>query len=266
VWRGDGCDAKVLPGFRELRIDSHRDVTPHVRRLTFRGDDLRPYDSDSMHVSLLFPPEGIAEPEWPRPAADGRTVWPPDDRRPAARIYTVRALDVVRGTMDIDFVRHAGTGIASGFAERAAGNALIGCTGPIGRKIPDADFYLLVGDETAIPAIDRILEKLPASTKGVALIEADNADERQFLACKADIDIRWLHRDGAEAGTTTLLEDAARSVTLPRDRKIFAWAGVESATARALRSHWHAFCALVFARSKFRRALTHYKSKSALVH
>lgn len=238
VWRGDCCDAKVLPGFRELRLESHRDVTPHVRRLTFRGDDLTPYDSGSMHVSLFFPPDGLAEPEWPRPSADGRTVWPPDDRRPAARIYTIRALDVARGTMDIDFVRHAGTGIASGFAERAEHDALVGCTGPIGRKIPDADFYLLAGDETAIPAIARILEKLPASARGAALIEADNADERQFFACKADVDIRWLWRGGAAAGTTTLLEDAARSVALPRDRKLFAWAGVESATARALRGYW----------------------------
>src|SRR5262245_20861008 len=38
VWRGDCCDAKVLPGFRELRLDGCRDITPHVRRLTFRGD------------------------------------------------------------------------------------------------------------------------------------------------------------------------------------------------------------------------------------
>lgn len=238
VWRGDGCDARALPGFRELRLHGCRDATPHVRRLTFRGEDLRPYDSASMHVSLLFPPDGIAEPEWPVPGADGRTVWPPDDKRPAARIYTIRSLDVARGTVDIDFVRHVGTGIASGFAERAERDALIGCTGPIGRKIPDAGFYLLVGDETAIPAIARILEKLPVSAKGAALIEADNADERQFFACKADIDIRWLYRDGAPAGTTALLEDAAKSVTLPRDEQLFAWAGAESATARALRSYW----------------------------
>ncbi len=53
--------------FRELRLVKWRDITPRIRRLTFSGADLAVYDSGSMHVSLLFPPEGLAKPEWPRP-------------------------------------------------------------------------------------------------------------------------------------------------------------------------------------------------------
>lgn len=238
VWRGDGCDAATLPGFRELRLLGHHDVTPHVRRLTFSGSDLSVYDSDSMHVSLLFPPEGLVVLEWPLPGRDGRTVWPPDERRPASRIYTIRSVDVARGTVDIDFVRHIGTGVASGFAERAREGDIIGCTGPIGRKIPDVDFYLLVGDETAIPAMARILAKLPRMAKGFAFIEIDDPAEQQYLRCDAAVDIRWLYRKGAAAGTTTLLEDAAKAVALPAQHSMFAWAGTEAVTARALRTHW----------------------------
>lgn len=237
VWQGDGCDAVTIPGFRELRLAGWRDITPRIRRLTFSGENLAVYESGSMHVSLLFPPEGLATPEWPRPGADGRTVWPPDDRRPAARIYTIRSIDVGRGTLDIDFVRH-GTGVASAFAEDPRAGALIGCAGPIGRKIPEADFYLLAGDETAIPAMARILAGAPAAARGVAFVEVDGVDERQPLASRASIDVRWLYRNGEAAGTTTLLEDAARSIPLPTDKSIFAWAAAETTAVRALRTHW----------------------------
>lgn len=237
IWQGDGCDATTVPGFRELRLVKWNDVTPSVRRLTFSGSDLSVYDSGSMHVSLLFPPEGLAKPEWPRPGPDGRTIWPPDDRRPASRIYTIRPVDVEAGTLDIDFVRH-GVGVASAFAEEPRKGALIGCAGPIGRKIPDVDFYLLASDETAIPAMSRILESAPATARGHAFIEVDNPGERQPLVNSSSIDVRWLYRDGAKAGTTTLLEDAAKAIDLPKDKSIFVWAAAETAVVRALRSHW----------------------------
>ncbi len=170
-------------------------------------------------------------------AADGRTIWPPDDRRPASRIYTIRSVDVAAGTLDIDFVRH-GVGIASTFAEQPREGAVIGCAGPIGRKIPDVDFYLLAGDETAIPAMARILAAAPAAARGVAFIEVDSAEERQPLDCGASIDVRWLYRNGAEAGTTTLLEDAAKAIELPKSESVFAWAAAETVAVRTLRAHW----------------------------
>ena len=107
-----------------------------------------------------------------------------------------------------------------------------------------ADWYLLVGDETGLPAIGRILEELPATARGVALVEVADAGEELPLARPGNVELRWLHRHGAPAGTSRLLAQAACTVEIPRDGRVFAWAGTEFATFRLLRSHWRDTCGL----------------------
>ncbi len=143
------------------------------------------------------------------PVADGRTIWPPDERRPASRIYTIRSVDVAAGTLDIDFVRH-GVGIAStvspsnpreGARDRLRGpdrpqNS--GCGFLSSRRRRDrhsGDGAHSGGRTRRAHAVSR-------------LSRSTSAEERQPLDCGASIDVRWLYRNGAEAGTTTLLEDA----------------------------------------------------------
>lgn len=103
---------------------------------------------------------------------------------------------------------------------------------------PDRDWYLLAGDETALPAIGRFLETLPATARGVALIEVADAAEEQKIETKTGIEIRWLHRYGAAAGTTNLLPDAVRSVEFPSDgASIFVWSACESSGFKAICSY-----------------------------
>ncbi|MBW4971916.1 siderophore-interacting protein, partial [Croceibacter atlanticus] len=66
-----------------------------------------------------------------------------------------------------------------------------------------------IGDETALPAIARRLEELPAGRKVLAVIEIADAAEQQTLNSAADVDVMWVVR-----GQDDLL-DTVRSLTLP---------------------------------------------------
>lgn len=238
VWSGDGCDLDELPSFREMTVLRVADITPHVRRITLTGANLKRFESDSLHVRLLFPPEGVHPPEWPKPGRNGRPAWPPEERRPVQRVYTIRRIDAAAAEMDIDFVMHAAPGIASGWAAEAKAGQVVGLLGPGGREIKPADWVLLAGDETAIPAMARLLERLPAATTGHAFIEAEDEQEVQSLTHPAGVTVTWLFREGREPGRNDLLADAILAAQWPGHDNVFAWLGAEEATARRIRKHW----------------------------
>ncbi|OQM74337.1 siderophore-interacting protein [Manganibacter manganicus] len=246
VWHGDGAAGSPLPYFREMRVVRTSDVTPRMRRITLSGSDLQRFTSDGLHVRLLFPKRRDVLPSWPTTGPDGRPCWPNFEDRPEVRIYTIRAINVARGEVDIDFVMHAGENMPGArFAAEALPGDLVGITGPGGGGISTADWYLLAGDETALPAIARILEELPGGTKAVVRIEVANAQERQVLRSVADVDLQWLCRDSLSAGTEQPLVDAVRAVDMPRDGKsIFAWVGCERAAFRQIRKYLREECGL----------------------
>jgi NADPH-dependent ferric siderophore reductase len=223
-------------GMRVLRVLRTTAITPYMRRITLGGEEMAGI-SHGPNVKLLIPPAGIAQPEWPMAAPNGRAIWPPADKRPAVRTYSVRRLDTEAGELDVDFVLHGHDGAASRWAARARSGDVLGIGGPGGRTVADADWYLLAGDHTALPAISAILEKLPASAHGHAIIEVPDAREQQDIEFAAGIRLEWLHRNGAEAGRTTLLQDAVRRVPWPSGARIFVWAGCESSSVRAIRSY-----------------------------
>ncbi|MFZ2529429.1 MAG: siderophore-interacting protein [Rhodococcus sp. (in: high G+C Gram-positive bacteria)] len=214
------------------------DITPRMRRITFAGAGVAVYASDPTRVpniKLVFP-RANGDLDLPENDGTGRLLWPDPTVKQQIRTYTVRRLDPAAGEMDIDFVKHGDEGLASGWAEHAQPGDRIGAAGGGGVVAPVADWYLIVGDETALPAIGRMLERLPEGARGVAVIEVADEHEQQNLTSPADIDIRWIHRNGAHAGTTTHLLDAATAVPLPDgDVKRFAWVSAESKTVLAMR-------------------------------
>jgi len=239
IWTGHGAAGAPLPYFREMRVVSAHSITPHMCRVRLRGRNLERFAHGGLHVRLLFPPKGVAEPQWPVTGEDGRPAWPDGEMKLVNRVYTIRNIDVEKGEVDIDIVIHEGEETpGSSFALTAREGDLVGMTGPGGGSAGEADWYLLAGDETALPAIGRILEGLPAHVKAVVRIEVDSAAEEQALRSDADVDLVWLHRNGREAGTTTLLADAVRAVEFPEDgRRLFAWAGCEFAAFRTIRTY-----------------------------
>jgi NADPH-dependent ferric siderophore reductase len=238
VWQGGLGAGAPLPYFREMRVVRALQVTPRMRRLTLAGEDLHRFSHDGLHIRLLLAPKEGVQPVWPVMAADGRQAWP-EGLRPVNRVYTIRRIDVEAGEIDVDFVLHEGDDMPGAtFAAQAVAGDVVGMTGPGGSELKDADWCVLAGDETALPAIGRMLEEMPAGRRVVALIEIADDAERQYLTTKASLDLRWLSRDGRPAGTTSLLVDAIREIDFPGDdSSIFVWAGCEHAAAREIRAH-----------------------------
>jgi NADPH-dependent ferric siderophore reductase len=220
--------------FRVLHVVRTELLTPRMRRVTLGGEELAGY-SDGPNVKVLVPPPGVT-PEWPMAGEGGKAIWPVPDKRPALRTYSLRRYDPARGEIDIDFVLH-GDGAASRWASQARPGDLLGVGVPAGLTVADAKWYLLAGDHTALPAIARILERLPPTAKGRAFIEVPEASDQQQIACNAEIDVTWLHRNGVAAGRSLLLQDAVLGMTWPSPEDGFVWIGCESATVRRLRAH-----------------------------
>jgi len=237
-WTGDGTGPSLPPDFRLLTVTGTQDITPHMRRIHFRGDDIARFDSlEALHVRLFLPPPGLSEPEWPQIGEDGKIVQPPLERRPAIRKYTVREIDRAAGTLSIDFVVHEDAGPGSAFAARARAGDVIGIAGPGGRGLKQAERYLFLADETGIPALARMLANLPGGARGDAIIEVADAGEEQPLAGPDGFSIRWLHRGAAAPGSTPLLTDAFDAFDWPSEGPgLYLWAAMEHAAFRHIRA------------------------------
>ncbi|TKT74172.1 siderophore-interacting protein [Aquamicrobium sp. LC103] len=239
AWEGDGRQLSRPPNFQIFEVAGVGQVTPRMRRITLAGEDVARFaQMEALHLNILVQHPDVGEPQWPTVGPNGLVGWADPDRRPSFRKYTVRSVDVAACRIDVDFVLHADAGPGSAFAENAAKGDRVGIVGPGGGGLAEADWYLFAGDETALPAIGRMLEHLPASARGKALIEVADEREIQPLHFKAAVDVEWLFRKGAPAGSTTLLADAVRRTGFPRDGSaVYAWAGCEFDAFRALRSY-----------------------------
>ncbi len=223
---------------RLLQVREVSRITPKMVRIIVGGDALHGFVSAAHddHVKLFFPHPGEEKPVLPTPGPNG-PVYPEGVLRPAARDYTPRRYDPAANTLAIDFVMH-GDGPATTWAAQARPGQYLGVGGPRGSFIvpDDFDWYLLAGDETALPAIGRRLEELPAGTHVLVVAEVADAAEQQTFATRANAEVRWLHRDGATPGTTPLLQQALADLRVPRGEG-YAWIAAEAATAKALRRH-----------------------------
>ncbi len=217
-----------------LTVASVVDVTPSVRRVLLVGSP-DAVAAAGPTVNLLIPRVADAEPQWPRIQRDGRIVWPQGSHGIALRSYTARRQDPAAGELEIDFVLH-GDGPAAAWATAARPGSLLAVAGAASLAERPAGWVLLVGDETALPAISRLLSAAPPSTTGVALLEVAGPEEEQPLAAPPGIAVHWLHRQGTPPGESTLLIDAVAALDRPGTDDVFAWVGAESAAVRAIRA------------------------------
>lgn len=224
--------------FRLLKVRRTRWLTPHMLRTTLGGDALEGFRSEGADdgARLHFPSDPT-DTTWVPTVKEGKLVFPEGRPVPPGREYTPRRFDPVAGELDFDFVVH-GEGPASAWAAHAVPGHYLGSSGPRRSRVisGEVDWYLLAGDETALPSIGRRLEELPAGLPVVAIIEVANAEEEQPIATAAELELIWLHRDAAGADTTNLLADAIRHIEIPGGN-IFAWAAGEASSLRAVRRH-----------------------------
>jgi NADPH-dependent ferric siderophore reductase len=214
--------------FRRIRVTRTEQLTPHMVRVTFTGDDLAAFgwNGPAAHIKLVFPEEGQSEPAMPQP--DG-------PRLPNVRTYTPRRFDPAVPELEVEFVLH-GDGPASNWAEQVqVGQSLVMAgPGPNYQIDPAADWYLLAGDDTAVPAISSILDNLPATARAYVLLEVGDAQEEQVLHSPAELNVTWLHRGSRPADAA--LEQAVRDFKLPTGNgRIYV--GCEAGVMRRIRQH-----------------------------
>lgn len=250
---------------RLLQVVRTQAVSPQLLRVTLAGEDLKGFVSASFddHIKVFFPAPGQSKPALPELGPNG-PVFPEGQPKPAARDYTPRRYDAAAGELDIEFVLH-GDGPASTWAAQAAPGQYLGVGGPRGSfVIPEGfDWHLLVGDETALPAIGRRLEELPSGVRALVVLAVDNAAAEIPLPSRADVEIHWQHRDSAPADCAAgLLEQALREVTLPRGEG-YVWAAGEAASIRAVRQYLVGERGIEKGRI---RAASYWKAGAAAVH
>jgi len=194
---------------RELRVLRVQPLGAGFVEVIFGGDDLADFVSLSFDDHLKF-------------------MLPGPDGQPVRRDYTPRRFDTVRRELSIEFALH-GHGAASDWARHAAPGQAVQIGGPRGSMIiaMDHDWHLLAGDATALPAIHRRLEELPAGATALVLgLVADAADQRHFDSA-ANVHLQWHHDAPAWLA-------ALRQLQLPAGEG-FAWCAGEAQLMRDAR-------------------------------
>lgn len=203
-------------------VVSREQLSPTLVRLVLGGPGLRGWGegfgahTDAYFV-LWFPPQGApyAAPFSVEQVKEEH----PQELWPSHRHYTARAWDQTAGELTVDFVVHGDSGIAGPWAQGAAVGDTVVLTQAHGGYRPDheADWHLMVGDESAFPAIAASVEALPEGSSVVALLLCDGPEHEIELAFSGSLEVRWLHRSG-DRGDANLLVDAVRALDFPAGR------------------------------------------------
>lgn len=209
---------------RHVQVLARTSVSPGFIRLTLGGPELQDFLSAGFddHVKLILPQAGLDKPRLPV-MIDGRPHI--DGERPVTRDYTPLRHDAAAQTLLMDFALHD-SGPATQWARTAPIGQWLGIAGPRGSMVlPETlQWQWLMGDETAMPAIERRLAELPAGTRAVVRVQlADPADQRSWQSA-ADLDLRWVDS----------LADAVAALDIPEGEGL-VWAAGEHRAMAALR-------------------------------
>lgn len=212
-----GAAAGRLPGNMSLaRIEAAERISPSYVRVWMTGPALARFARGGLHFRLLF---GLAGAPWPTTDADGVTRWPGGSEAWHRPVYTTREIALLGGDaarITFDVFLHDG-GRVTDWTTRVRPGEEIALTGPGGGERPSAPWMGLIGDETAVPVIARILAEADPATRGSATLFVPEAGDVQALAGPAGITVRWILRDEPTAPL-----DALAALAIPeRDRFVF---------------------------------------------
>ena len=225
---GDGPRRRPNP--RRIEVLSIQTLSPRMVRITFTGPDMHAFgwNGPAGHLKLIVPADGSHEAALPEP--DG-------PRSANMRTYTPRRFDAASAQLDIDFVLHD-HGPAGRWATRARVGDQLVVMGPApGYQIdPEAAWFLLAGDDTALPAIETILAELPAQVQAKVLVEVVDMKEARALSSAAKVEVQWLPRGDNPQRAGEALEAALRTVVLPTAGAGRVYVGCEAAAMRRVRS------------------------------
>ncbi len=179
-------------------VEETQRLTPHLIRVVLGGPglaDFTPSPYADSYVSIALPIPGA---DYSMPCDLAATNDQPRQMRPYRRRYTIRSWDEDLRRLTIDFVVHAESGVAGPWAAAAKPGDILQFEGPSGGYEPDtsAAWHLMVGDESALPAIAVALERLQPGEVAHAFIEVESPLDHLELTTAADLRITWLYRHG----------------------------------------------------------------------
>lgn len=225
------------PPPRLLEVKRVSPITPRMVRVTFVGPTLAevPTPGAATHIKLFLPEEGQTVPLLPQLGPEGLT-WP-EGPRPTVRTYTPRAFrkNGDAPELDVDFFLHD-EGPAARWAANAQPGDAAGMAGPSPSAYaidPEARAFVLAGDESAIPALQTILERLPKGVRAEVLVEVADRSDEVAMDSEADTRVTWLHRGHAPGKEGALLAEALRTLELSPEARY--WVACEAAQVRAIR-------------------------------
>jgi NADPH-dependent ferric siderophore reductase len=209
-------------------------LTSHMVRVMLGGsgfDTFTPSEFTDSYVKLVFVPDGVDVAALPQPLTLDSFADLPPAKKPVVRTITVRRADPAAREIAVDIAVHGDHGAAGPWAATAQPGQPMYLMGPSGAYAPDpaADWYLLAGDETALPAISVALESLPANAIGRVFIEIAEPEDEIPLTAPDGVQINWLYRGGRadlvgedRAGDNAPLVDAVKTAFwLPGQVQVF---------------------------------------------
>lgn len=203
---------------RTLTVSNVEKITPGMLRIELAGEDLADFVSlaPDDHIKVLVPGPG---------------------EEMVRRDYTPRRYDTDARTLVIDFAIHEAGPVTQWALGARPGDSLeIG--GPRGSAVisDDVKNWLLVGDETALPAIGRRIEEAGSDVRITAIMAVADAAEHQILQTDAQLETHWAHRPLSEATDASALMAVLQSVELAPGT--FVWIAAEASVTRALRTYF----------------------------
>lgn len=217
-----------------VTLTRREQLSDNFFRLTFSGPDLTEFADTCLdqRIKLVFGTDAQLD---EAAAAESWLDWwrdQPNETRPVMRTYTARFVRREAAELDVDFVTHGTDGPASRFAlEAQLGDRLVivgayadhpeADTQGLAWRRDGASSVLLVGDETAQPAIANILRSLPAHVTGAAFIEVPSPGDAMVMDTAAEVAVTYLPRSAADE-RGSLLTDA-----------VFAWTDARASEGEA---------------------------------
>ena len=208
--------AKAL---REVVVNEKVAISPNMQRVVLSGESLAdfPLGFEGGYIKLVLP--------------DG-------SEKPPVRSYTIREFDPEQKRLAIDMVAHGDTGPAASWVNHSNTGETVSIQGP-GATQPinlEADWYLLAGDMSALPAISVNLERLPEDAKGYVVLKIISEEDKIPLRVPKGIEIHWVVNPEPEA-ENSVLEDTV--MALPwQDGQVAVWVAGEFSASRALRQYF----------------------------
>lgn len=229
-WSGLAPAPGKPKNLREMKVVRTRAVSEWLLRMTLSGEDLAPFTERGLHVRLMIPRDpALTEIIWPTIEPSGAIRFPAGKDELTVRVYTIRKIHPERGEVEIDIVRHAG-GLFSDWAETAQPGDRVGMIGPGGGFFPADGWLSIGGDDTAVPAILRILEARTGTDGGHAVIGLRPHQEPLAVTLPEGFSFDWVPLDELPA--------ALKAAAAAREADQFGWFAGEAEQAKEMREHF----------------------------